>query len=441
MEMDIFALLKQAKAKAASDLHMVLSSPPLLRVNGGLEAVEGYSPLTAEEINQAFSQITTPQERENFATHLELDFGYTLPGVGRLRCNAARQRGAISLAVRLLPMEVPTIDEIELPAMYKDLILKPRGLLIITGPTGSGKTTTQAAMIRHLNETESRHVVTIEDPVEYHHQSIKCAITQRELGGDTHSFSAALKHVLRQDPNVILLGEMRDMETAAAVLTLAETGHLVISTGHAPSAPQTIERIIDMFPLHERLLVQARLASLLIAVLCQVLVPRASGSGRIAAVEVMLANSAVKNLIREGKIYLLPNVIRTNRDIGMISLDEALVNLYLRKSITGETLMAACNDRGEVEKLVGTVPVKAGAKAKAEVEADGEAKARPVKAEARAEVEADGEAKARPVKAEAKAEVEVDGEAEASLGDRKSFIFKMTAVKNRSVSPASGGPA
>ncbi len=371
--MDIFALLQQAKARAASDLHMVLSSPPLLRVNGHLEVVEGYSPLTAEEISHAFSQITSPEEREEFATHLELDFGYTLPGVGRLRCNAARQRGAISLAVRLLPMQVPTIDDMALPQIYKEFILKPRGLLIVTGPTGSGKTTTQAAMIRYLNEMESRHVVTIEDPVEYHHESIKCAITQRELGSDTHSFGAALKHVLRQDPNVILLGEMRDMETASAVLTLAETGHLVLSTGHAPSAPQTIERIIDMFPIHERLLVQARLASLLIAVLCQVLVPRASGSGRIAAVEIMLANPAVRNLIREGKIYMLPNVIRTNRDIGMISLDEALVSLYLKKAITGETLLSFCNDRDEVEKMVGAVPVRAGSGAPADVEAEEEA--------------------------------------------------------------------
>jgi twitching motility protein PilT len=356
--MDIFLLLQRAKAADASDLHMVVSSPPLLRVNGSLQALDGVAPLTADEISQAFFQITKPEEREEFHRHLELDFGYTLPGVGRLRCNAAQQRGAISLAIRLLPMEIPTIDDLELPEIFKELALKPRGLVVVTGPTGSGKTTTQAAMIYHLNTTDSRHVVTIEDPIEYIHSSIKCAITQRQLGTDTLSFAEALKHVLRQDPDVILVGEMRDLETAAAVLTIAETGHLIMSTGHAPSTSQAMERIIDLFPPHERHLAQARLASLLIAVMCQVLVPRASGSGRIAAVEIMLANPPVKNLIREGKIYQLPNVIRTHREIGMISLDEALVGLYLKRLITGETLLAFCNDRQEVEKLIGRVEIR-----------------------------------------------------------------------------------
>ena len=356
--MDISSLLHKAKSMGASDLHLVISSPPLLRINGELQALGDATPLTADEINQAFLQVTTPEEREEFHRHLELDFGFTLPGIGRLRCNAAQQRGTISLAMRLLPQQIPTIDELELPEIYKELALKPRGLIIVTGPTGSGKTTTQAAMINHLNTMESRHVITIEDPIEYIHPPIKCAITQRQLGSDTLSFAEALKHVLRQDPDVILVGEMRDLDTAAAVLTLAETGHLILSTGHAPSASQAVERIIDLFPPYERHLAQARLASLLVAVLCQVLVPRADGSGRIAAVEVMLANPPVKNLIREGKIYQLPNVIRTHREIGMISLDEALVNLYLKRLISGETLLAFCNDRQEVEKLIGRVEIK-----------------------------------------------------------------------------------
>jgi twitching motility protein PilT len=356
--MDIFSLLHKAKELAASDLHLVVASPPLLRINGSLEALDGIAPLAPDEISQAFLQMTMPEEREEFHRHLELDFGYTLLGVGRLRCNAAQQRGAISLAIRLLPPEIPTIDELELPHICKELALKPRGLIMVTGPTGSGKTTTQAAMILHLNTVESRHVLTLEDPIEYVHPSLKCAITQRQLGTDTLSFAEALKHALRQDPDVILIGEMRDLDTAAAVLTIAETGHLILSTGHAPSAFQSVERIIDLFPPHERHLAQTRLASLLVAVLCQVLVPRADGSGRIAAVEVMLANPPVKNLIREGKIYLLPNVIRTHREMGMISLDESLVNLYLKRIITGETLLAFCNDRGEVEKLIGRVEIK-----------------------------------------------------------------------------------
>ena len=353
--MDIFTLLHTAKAKAASDLHMVVSSPPLLRVNGSLEPLNGSEPLSAEDINEAFLQVTTPEEREEFHKQLELDFGYTLDGVGRLRGNAAQQRGSISLAVRLLPPEIPTVEDMELPSIYKELAVKPRGLIIVTGPTGSGKSTSQAAMINHLNNSEARRIVTIEDPIEYVHPAIKCAITQRQLGSDTLSFAQALKHVLRQDPDVILVGEMRDLETASAVLTIAETGHMILSTGHAPSSPQAVERIIDLFPPHERFLAQTRLASLLVAVLCQVLVPRADGSGRVAAVEVMLANAPVKNLIREGKIYQLPNVIRTHRELGMISMDEALVNLYLKQVINGKNLLAFCNDRQEVEKLIGKI--------------------------------------------------------------------------------------
>ena len=356
--MDIIALLHTAKSKGASDLHMIVASPPLLRVNGSLESVNGTGPLTASDISESFLQITSPEERETFHKELELDFGYMISGVGHFRCNAAMQRGAISLAVRLLPPTIPTIDELELPKICQQLIMKQRGLVIVTGPTGSGKTTTLAAMIHHLNINDSRHILTIEDPIEYVHPTINCAITQRELGSDTLSFAQALKHVLRQDPDVILVGEMRDMETAAAVLNVAETGHLILSTGHAPSAPQAMERIIDLFPLYERTLAQSRLASLLIGVLCQTLVPRADGSGRVAAVEIMLANSAVKNLLREGKTYQLPNAIRTHRDIGMISLDEALVDLYLRQIITGETMMKFCNDRQEVEKLIGRLGVK-----------------------------------------------------------------------------------
>jgi twitching motility protein PilT len=353
--MDVFALLRTGNSRRASDLHMVVGSPATFRIDGSLTPADGVASLTPEDINEAFLQLTTPEEREAFHSHLELDFGYTLPGVGRLRCNAAQQRGSISLAVRLLPPKIPTIDELELPQICKELAVKPRGLVIVTGPTGSGKTTTIAAMIQHLNNHETRHVVTIEDPIEYVYPSIKCAVTQRQLGTDTLSFDNALKHILRQDPDVILVGEMRDPETADAVLTVAETGHFILTTGHAPSATQAMERIIDLFPPHQRHLAQTRLASLLVAALCQVLVPRADGSGRVAAVEIMLGNPAAKNLIREGKLYQLPNVIRTHRDIGMISLDEALVSLYLKGIITGKSVLEVCNDRQEVEKLVGKV--------------------------------------------------------------------------------------
>jgi twitching motility protein PilT len=329
----------------------------MYRIDGLLEPVDGAVSLTPEDINEAFLQITTPEERETFHRQLELDFGYTLSGVGRLRCNAAQQRGSISLAIRLLPPKIPTIDELELPQICKEMVMKPRGLAIICGPTGCGKTTTMAAMIQHLNSTTNSHVVTVEDPIEYVHPNIKCSVTQRQLGTDTLSFANALKHILRQDPDVILVGEMRDIDTADAVLTIAETGHFILTTGHAPSAAQTVERVVDLFPPHQRHLAQSRLASLLVGVLCQVLVPRANGTGRIAAVEVMLGNPAVKNLIREGKVYQLPNVIRTHRELGMISLDEALVNLYLKGTISGKSVLEVCNDREEVEKLIGKIRV------------------------------------------------------------------------------------
>ena len=351
--MDVLELLRIAKEKGASDLHLVVSSPALVRIDGFLECLNGGEPLVPSDINDALLQITTPEEREIFHKQMELDFGYSISGIGHFRCNAALQRGAISLAIRLLPPSIPTISELELPAIFEQLIMKQRGLIIVTGPTGSGKSTTLAAMINHLNQNDSRHIVTIEDPIEYVHPCVNCAITQRELFSDTLSFAQALKHVLRQDPDVILVGEMRDLETAAAVLNVAETGHLVLSTGHAPSAPQALERIIDLFPLHERTLAQSRLSSLLIAMLCQTLVPRDGRSGRVAAVEIMLADSSVKNLIREGKIHQLANAIRTHRDIGMISLDEALVDLYLRRVIARDTVYKFCNDRKEVEAIIG----------------------------------------------------------------------------------------
>jgi twitching motility protein PilT len=229
---------------------------------------------------------------------------------------------------------------------------------VISGPTGSGKSTSLAAMIQHVNTHKTCRIVTIEDPIEYNHPNIKAVISQRELGNDTLSFAAALKHVLRQDPDIILVGEMRDLETAAAVLTVAETGHLVLTTGHAPSTYQAVERIVDLFPPDQRHLAQTRLASLLVAVFCQVLVPRADGSGRIAAVEIMLGTPAVANLIREGKIHQLPNIIRTSNQEGMRTLDQALMDLYLKGVITAETLLNYCNDKEEIQKLVGRVLVR-----------------------------------------------------------------------------------
>jgi len=238
--MEIHDLLRQADSKRASDLHLVVACPPLLRIDGVLGPIEDAPAMTTEDINQVFAQITTPQQREMFDRDLELDFAYKMPEGWPLRCNACQQQGSLSLAFRLLAPIIPTVDDLGLPQICKDLIMRPRGLIVVTGPTGSGKSTTLAAMIQHLNETERRYVITIEDPVEYVHPNIKCAVSQRQLAADTLSFSSALKHVLRQDPDVILVGEMRDLETAAAVLTVAETGHLILSTGHAPSSAQSV---------------------------------------------------------------------------------------------------------------------------------------------------------------------------------------------------------
>jgi twitching motility protein PilT len=350
---DIVKLLQLGKSKGASDLHIVADRPPLYRIHGSLVPAEEMPVLSPGDIEQALKQIATEQEIADFSRNLELDFGRTIPEVGRVRFNAARQRDTTSLVIRLLPSKIPTPEMLGLPDVCKDLIQRPRGLIVISGPTGSGKSTTLASMIEYLNNTESRRVVTIEDPIEYTYENKKCTITQRELGHDTLSFAEALRHVLRQDPDVILVGEMRDLETASAALTVAETGHLVLTTGHAPSTSQAVERIANMFPPHERSLAQTRLASLLLGILCQSLVPKTDNSGRVAAIEVMLANSAVRNLIRDGKTYQLPNSIRMSTQQGMELLDQALVRLYRQNVINRERVFEFCNDRDEITRLTG----------------------------------------------------------------------------------------
>ena len=353
--MDISSLVRLATEKGASDLHIVASSPPLLRVKGAMQPVADMEPLTPDDTDQALNQITSEKQKADFERNLELDFGYTVPGVARIRCNAAKQRSTTTLVIRLLPSVIPTLDQLGLPEVCKELVVKPRGLVVVTGPTGSGKSTTLSAMINYLNSVESRCVITIEDPIEFVYSNDKCTIIQRELGGDTSSFAEALRHVPRQDPDVILVGEIRDSETAAAALTIAETGHLVLTTGHAPSAPQAVERIIDLFPSDERPLAQSRLASLLVGILCQALIPTVDGSGRVAAMEILLASPAIRNIIREGKIYQLTNAMLTQARLGMVLLDHALVNLHRQGVISRESVFAFCNEPDEVTKFIGQV--------------------------------------------------------------------------------------
>jgi twitching motility protein PilT len=354
--MNIEELFRIAEERKASDLHMVVSCRPLLRIDGSLRALEENNVLTTDDLNEIFIQVTTQEQRDLFYENRELDFSYKIPWGGYSRCNACLQQGALSLAFRLQPSTIPKIEELGLPKICMDLIVRPRGLVVVSGPTGSGKSTTLASMLQYLNDTEYRYVVTIEDPIEYRYTSNKCSFSQRELAADTFSFTNALKHVLRQDPDVILVGEMRDLETVSAVLTLAETGHLILSTGHAPSAAQTVERIVDLFPPHERDSAQSRLASVLLGVLSQALVPRIAG-GRVAAIEIMLANPAVKNLIREGKTHLLSNSIRTGGQIGMQTLDGALITLFRQRLVSWDSVLAYCQDKGEVEKLAAEMRV------------------------------------------------------------------------------------
>jgi len=353
--MDILSILRLAAEKGASDLHLIASSRPLFRINGYLQPIAGMQALTPDDIKETFNQLTSDEDRTDFQRDLELDFGYTLPDFSRIRCNAAKQRGTINLTIRLVPTVIPNIDELGLPEVCKELVRKQRGLVIVSGPTGSGKSTTLAAMINYLNSHEGRRVVTVEDPIEYIYSNDKCSITQRELGSDTLTFSGALKNVLRQDPDVILVGELRDSETVAAVLTVAETGHLVLTTSHAASAPQAIERIIDLFPPHERSIAQSQMASLILGILCQRLVPKIDSTGRVAAVEILLTSPAVRNVIRENKIYQLTNTIRTQAQLGMVLFDQALVKLYNRGEISYKNLLAFCNEQNEVETLIGNI--------------------------------------------------------------------------------------
>lgn len=359
--MDINALLRLATGKEASDLHLVVGCSPVLRIHGKLVAIGSYTVAPADTAT-AFASISTEDQQRLFDERLELDFACALPDGTRFRVNACRQKGTTSLVFRVVPSSIPTIDELGVPQVCKSLALKPNGLILLTGPTGCGKSTTLAAMIEYLNQTKGRRVITIEDPIEYVYANKKCVISQREVGLDTHSFAEALKHALRQNPDVILVGEMRDLETASMMLMAAETGHLVLSTGHASSAPLAIERVVDLFPTHQQVLAQARLAAVLQGVLCQLLLPREDGRGRVAAVEIMLANSAVRNIIREGKTHQLPNVIRTSQQSGMCTMDEALIRLYDAGVLGRGEVLSHCADLDEVSKRTteAQAPVHAG---------------------------------------------------------------------------------
>jgi twitching motility protein PilT len=341
--MQIDELLKLMVNKGASDLHLTVPSPPVLRIDGTLIPQEDLPPLTAKDVELALEQVATQEQRSVFDREWELDCAYPVPGLARFRVNALRQRGVISLAFRFVPFYIPSIDEWGLPQIFKELILKPRGLILVTGPSGSGKSTTLAAMVSHLNDNATRNVITIEDPIEFVFRNKKCLIRQRDLGDDTKSFATAVIHALRHDADVIVIGEMRDLDTISTAITAAETGHLVLGTLHTIDAPQSIDRIIDIFPHGQQQQIRVQLSQVIEAVISQALLPRIDG-GRIAAFEIMLANSVIRRLIRDEKLYEIHPNMEMGKLEGAQTLDQALADLVKRNIVTKEeALMKSSN--------------------------------------------------------------------------------------------------
>jgi len=352
--MEILDLLKRVVETGASDLHIQVPSPPILRISGDLVVQKDIPAMTAGDSEKILAAIATPEQIEHFNVEKEIDFAYSLPGLARFRVNVLRQRGTLSIAFRVVPFKMPTIEELGIPLVAKDVALKHRGLVLITGTTGSGKSTTLASMINYLNESASRNIITIEEPVEFLHQNKKCIISQREVGTDTDSFYKALVFALRHDPDVIVVGEMRDLPTISTAITAAETGHLVFATLHTYNAPQTIDRIIDVFPSEQQAQIRIQLAQVLEAVFSQTLIHKVGG-GRVAAVEVMIGTTAVRHMIREGKIHQLHSVMQTASREGMQMLDQSLSLLVKSGKITFEDAILKANDADMLANLCGQV--------------------------------------------------------------------------------------
>ncbi|WP_281168377.1 type IV pilus twitching motility protein PilT [Agrococcus lahaulensis] len=351
---DLLLALETVVRAGASDLHVTADAHPTMRLDGKLLPLEEYGVWSAARVQAALTAIMTTEQREVFEEELELDFAYDLSAEARFRVNIYQQRSARGAAFRLIPTRIRTVEELDLPQGITRFATLPRGLVLVTGPTGSGKSTTLAALIDLINRTRAEHIVTVEDPIEFMHQHKKAVVNQREVGHDTHSFAAALKHVLRQDPDVILVGEMRDLETISVALTAAETGHLVFATLHTQSAAQTIDRIIDVYPPHQQGQVRAQLAATLQGIVCQTLVPRASGKGRVAASEILIATSAVSNLIREGQIHQIGSALQSGASLGMRTLDQHLADLVNRGIIKEDAAREKAHNVDELRGMLAT---------------------------------------------------------------------------------------
>ncbi|MCD6360621.1 MAG: type IV pilus twitching motility protein PilT [Armatimonadetes bacterium] len=350
-DVHIDELLELVVEHNASDLHVTVGLPPVMRVDGELKKTR-YEPFTPSVTQRMIYDVLTDDQIQHFETELELDCSYALQDVARFRVNVYRDRGTIAAAYRLIPRKIPTIEQLGLPPVLEDLARRVRGLLLVTGPTGSGKSTTLAAMINQINHERAEHIITIEDPIEYLHEHHKSVINQRELGQDTHSFQNALRAVLREDPDVLLVGEMRDLETIKLAITCAETGHLVMATLHTNNAAESVDRMIDVFPAQEQEQIRVQLSNNLVGIISQQLLPRAGQPGRIAAIEVMVATSAIRNLIRENKAHQITSTIQTSKESGMQTMDQALRDLYKQSLITYETAMRRAQNPMELEKLI-----------------------------------------------------------------------------------------
>lgn len=349
--MELRELLLLTIQKKASDLHLTEETPPVLRVDGDL-VVTNFAPMTRDALKKMIYGVLTDYQKEKFERDRELDFSLSMSGLDRFRVNVHVQRGSIEAALRRIPLFIPHIDELGLPTIVYEFARKPNGLVLLTGPTGTGKTTTLASMINLINTERACLITCIEDPIEYIHSNRKSIVKQREVFSDTHSFSEALKRCLRQDPDVIVVGEMRDLETISTALTAAETGHLVLATLHTPDAPQTIERIIDVFPPHQQQQVKLQLSSCLQGVVSQLLLPRADGTGRVLATEIMVATPGVRNLIREQAIEQIPTAIQTGSQFGMRTMDRSLKDLYKERIISYEMALSKVKNTEEFKQLI-----------------------------------------------------------------------------------------
>src|SRR5918992_5666601 len=345
-------LLKTLVEAGGSDLHITTQTPPQIRVHGHLQRVEGADMSPAETKQLAYSVLTDAQKKR-FEETLELDFSFGLKGLARFRCNMFNQRGSVGAVYRVIPEKIRSFQELSLPPVLATLAERPRGLVLVTGPTGSGKSTTLAAMIDKINKERHDHILTIEDPIEFVHQHQSCLVNQREVHSDTNSFSAALRADLREDPDIVLIGEMRDLETVEAALRIAETGHLTFGTLHTNSASQTINRIIDVFPSHQQSQIRTQLSLVIEGIVCQSLLPKADGKGRVVSLEILVPTAGIRNLIREDKIHQIYSTMQTGQEkLGMQTMNQSLATLYFKRQITLDTAMGASSNREELQEMI-----------------------------------------------------------------------------------------